>query len=213
MNSLNDQLAAVTADFVKAAPQEILEVFARAADALVNLAPEGLQIGAKAPDFVLLNPSGNEVRLYEELKKGPVILVFYRGAWCPYCNLTLAAYQHALGDIHATGAQLVAVSPQTPDASLTMQEKHDLQFHVLSDKGNVTADAYKLTFSLQKELIDVHRKLGIELSLFNGDEAWRLPVPATFVVSQERVVTYAYVNTDHTHRTDPRDVLEHLKSK
>ncbi len=106
---------------------------------------------------------------------------------------------------------MIAISPQKPDSSLTMKERHDLQFHVLSDTGNNVADAYNLTFTLQDELIEAYTKLGINLPDFNGNEHWLLPIPATYVINQEGYISYAYTNMDHTQRADPTDILNHIK--
>ncbi|MDP5275823.1 peroxiredoxin-like family protein [Chengkuizengella axinellae] len=118
----------------------------------------------------LHDAAGKEVNLYMELKKGPVILTFYRGNWSPYCNLELRAYQQALPEIKALGAQLIAVSPQTPDNSLSMKEKHELAYPVLSDLGSKVIEEYNLLFRLPDYLIDVY-KLRVDLEKYNDSDA------------------------------------------
>ncbi|MBB6672026.1 peroxiredoxin-like family protein [Cohnella nanjingensis] len=173
---------------------------------------QGLGVGDSAPDFTLANQAGNAVTLSEELAKGPVILTFYRGAWCPFCNLELRAYQRILGRIQVSGAQLLAISPQTPDRSLTAQEKNELGYHVLSDIGNRTAERYKLKFKLPDALHDIYRSLGFALDAYNGDDTWELPVPATYVIGRQGRTELASVDPDYRTRLEPSEVLNVLQS-
>ncbi|UGB30980.1 MULTISPECIES: peroxiredoxin-like family protein [Bacillales] len=208
--NLREQLEAKIKQFVNNRPQEIQDIFRDAAEDLEKHAPKGLIAGQTAPNFTLPSANGEAVTLYDELKKGPVILTFYRGAWCPYCNLELKAYQELLPQIKQRGAQILAVSPQTPDSSLTMKEKNELQFHLLSDKGNQVSNEYNLTFKMQKVLIELYQKLALELPSYNGEDSWELPLAATFVISQQAKIIYAYVDTDYRKRAEPSEVLEYL---
>jgi peroxiredoxin len=145
------------------------------------------------------------------LADGPVVLVFYRGAWCPYCNLQLAAFQAALADIRAAGAALVAVSPQTPDQSLTLAERHALEFPVLSDGGNAVARDYGLVFTQSDAVTATSRRLGIELADFNGDDSNTLPAASTFVIGEDGVIRFASVSGDYRWRVGPEEVLAALR--
>ena len=168
-------------------------------------------VGAPAPLFTLPDARGGEVALAELLVRGPVVLVFYRGAWCPYCNLQLAAYQRSLADIRAAGATLVAVSPQTPDQSLTLAEQRALEFPVLSDAGNRVANEYGLVFIPGEAATATLRELGVELASFNGDDTNRLPAASTFVIGQDGRIRFASVSGDYRWRVGPDEVLAALR--
>lgn len=164
-------------------------------------------VGDQAPNFRLPDARGGEVELAEMRASGPVIVVFYRGAWCPYCNLQLAAFQAALGDITAAGGSLVAISPQTPDSSLTQAERAGLEFHVLSDVGNRVAREYGLVFTQAETSTEVSREVGLELRDFNGDDSHELPAASTFVVSRDGTVLFASISGDYRWRVGPEEVL------
>ena len=169
-----------------------------------------LQVGDRAPDFELPDAAGGTVRLSERLADGPVVLTFYRGAWCPYCNTQLRDYQEALDRIRAAGASLVAVSPQTPDGSMSMQQKNDLRFAVLSDVGNEVSRDYGLVFQVDRETRQRYQAVGIDLDSINGTSTWELPVPATYVVRPDGTIAYAFVEADYTRRASARQVLDAL---
>ena len=169
-------------------------------------------VGDRAPLFRLPDARGGEVALDDLLEDGPVVLVFYRGAWCPYCNLQLAVLQHALTDIRATGATLVAVSPQSPDQSLTLAEQKALEFPVLSDAGNAVASKYGLVFTQSEAVTSTSRQLGIELPHFNGDDSNTLPAPSTFVISEDGMIRFASVSGDYRWRVGPEEVLAALRN-
>jgi peroxiredoxin len=193
--------------------EETLAVLDRDAEALG--ASDGFAsapgVGASAPPFTLPDARGGDVALEELLAKGPVVLVFYRGAWCPYCNLQLAAYQAALDEIRAAGATLVAVSPQTPDQSLTLAEQRALEFPVLSDAGNRVAGEYGLVFTAGEAATTTLRGLGIEIASFNGDDTNTLPAPSTFVIGQDGRIRFASVSGDYRWRVGPEEVLAALR--
>jgi peroxiredoxin len=192
---------------------EPLTTFDRDAEALgaSDAFDHALGVGADAPMFTLPDARGGEVSLEDLLANGPVVLVFYRGAWCPYCNLQLAAFQSALPDIRAAGATLVAVSPQTPDQSLTLAERHALEFPVLSDIGNAVARGYGLVFRQSEAATATSRALGIELADFNGDDSNTLPAASTFVIGEDGVIRFASVSGDYRWRVGPDEVLAALR--
>jgi|tagenome__1003787_1003787.scaffolds.fasta_scaffold20436415_2 peroxiredoxin len=169
-------------------------------------------VGEAAPDFGLPDARGVTVTLADLRDDGPVVLVFYRGAWCPYCNLQLRAFQAALADIHAAGAALVAISPQTPDNSLTLAEQAELKFPVLSDVGNAVARSYGLVFALGAADRELHGGVGIDLAASNGDDSWELPAPAVFVVDRAGTIRYASVAGDYRWRVGPDEVLAALRA-
>jgi peroxiredoxin len=168
--------------------------------------------GDRAPGFELPDQAGRPVRLAALLERGPVVLAFYRGGWCPYCNLQLRAYQRALPEMRALGAELVAVSPQIPDASLSTAERNELAYPVLSDVGNRVARAYGIVFALPSEVIEYYvEHRGHDLTAANGDDSWELPVPATFVIDRDGTVRLADVDPDYTRRLEPAAILAALQ--
>ncbi|MFJ4791197.1 peroxiredoxin-like family protein [Streptomyces sp. NPDC088794] len=195
-------------------PAEIREIMQRAGQELTDSgqADRALTTGAQAPRFNLSTATGRTLALPDLLADGPVVLTFYRGAWCPYCNIALRALQQHHDAITARGARLVAVSPQIPDESLSLAEKHDLAFDVLSDIGSDTAKQYGLAFDLPHDLAAVYDKLGFDLQRVNDGHARTLPLPATYVIDQQGMIRWAFVNTDYTTRAEPADILDALDS-
>ena len=212
--TLQEQITGFKAQMAKQAPPEILGGFNQNIDDLVQsgIAEKSLKTGDYAPNFTLPNVAGEQVALSELLKQGPVAITFYRGEWCPYCNLQLRAYQNILPQIKALGASLVAISPQTPDNSLTTAEKKGLTFNVLSDVGNVVARQYGLVFTIDEKFHALYTNVGSDVPKFNGDTSWELPIPGTFIVAQDGKITLASVDADWTHRLEPSALLEGLRA-
>ena len=207
--SLTSDLAAANATNRGRIPAAALAVMdATTASTVVH----PLGVGDTAPDFSLPDATGKTVHLSSLLADGPVVLAFYRGGWCPYCSLELRALQAALPEITAAGAALVAVSPQTPDASLSTAETNDLAFPVLSDAGNAVADAFGLRWTAPDDLRAIYDQFGLDMAAANGDESYTLPVPATFVIGQDSVVRYAFADPDYTKRAEPADVVAALEA-
>ncbi|GGD13440.1 peroxiredoxin-like family protein [Pontibacillus salipaludis] len=212
---LKDELQAVREKFFSKAPEHVTNNVTQATNELIESGmASGLAEDDIAPDFTLENASGEFVTLYDELKKGPVILNFYRGGWCPYCNLELRAYEEILNDIKAEGAQLIAISPQTPDQSLTTREKNNLSYEVVSDPTQEVIKQYNLLFELPDYLVKTYKEdFNIDLNLYNSqDNPWRLPVAGTVVINQDGTIIKSSANVDYMYRTEPREVLMHLKS-
>jgi peroxiredoxin len=175
-----------------------------------GIAP-GLAVGDRAPDFTLPDARGNQVRLADRLSSGPAVVVFYRGEWCPYCNTYVRALQAILPDIRKRGASLIAISPQTPDHSLSLTEKAELEFDVLSDATQQVIRDYRVQFEVAGDLQAVHLDaFELDLRLQTADGSWSLPVPATFVLGRDRTVVAAHVDADYRHRMEPRDILAAL---
>lgn len=171
----------------------------------------GLSVGDKAKNFTLNNAFGEKVSLYDELSKGPVVLTFYRGGWCPYCNRQLRAYQEVLPDIQALGGQLIAISPQLPDATLSFQEKAELSFQVLSDPNGLVSSAYRLLYDVPEPLKQLFLGMNIDLKEYNGTEHWILPVPATYMIDEQAVIRSAFVTVDFTKRMEPDEIIRELR--
>ena len=175
----------------------------------------GVSIGDKAPNFTLPNAKGENKTLYELLEKGPVILSFYRGGWCPYCNDQLQAYQEALPEFKSRGAQLVAVSPETPKSAAETVMANELEFNVLSDTGNQVARNYDLIWTIPSDNFAqfsdwLSKTTGKTLAEYNGLESNELPVPATFVIGQDAQVVFMYKNENYKERADRMDVIKAL---
>ncbi|MBI1250600.1 MAG: redoxin domain-containing protein [Alphaproteobacteria bacterium] len=200
--------------FMTKAPPGVRDAMARADLALAasGIADRAAKAGDQAPDFVLPDARGRDVGLSDLLEKGPVVLSFYRGGWCPYCNLELRALQQALPEFETLGATLVAVSPQTPDESLSTAEKNALSFPVLSDFGSAAAKRYGIAFDLAEELRPLYAKFGHALLDKNGDDGWTLPIPATFVIDRDGAIAFAFVDTDYRNRLEPTEIVSILRS-
>jgi peroxiredoxin len=212
--SLKKELDAFRADFMAKIPSKIREAMERAHTDLVasGISEHALKAGDTVPDFHLPESRGGFVRLNDLLAKGPIVLSFYRGGWCPYCNLELRALQKMLPEITEFGAELVAISPQTPDQSLSTAEKNRLAFPVLSDIGSATAKAFRIAFDLAEDVRPIYTRSGHALPDKNGDESWTLPIPATYVIDPDRTVALAFLDVDYRNRLEPTDVVTVLRA-
>jgi peroxiredoxin len=182
----------------------------RATDELIasGAARRALKASDRAPEFVLQDADGREVSSRDLLAKGPLVVTFYRGVWCPYCNLDLEALQEALPAIAALSAQLVAISPQTPPNSRKSQRENKVSFPILSDPGNEVAARFGLRFELPDYLVELYRNtFKNDLARINGEPSWTLPMPARYVIGTDGVVAYAEVNPDYTRRPDAEELL------
>jgi peroxiredoxin len=217
--SLPEKLAAFRANFEAGgppwnAPSFIHEPMHRATDELVasGAAGRALKAGDRAPAFTLHDADGRAWSSTGLLAKGPLVLTFYRGVWCPYCNLDLQALQEALPGLEALGAQLVAVSPQTASNSRKSARDNKLAFPILSDTGNEVAAAFGLRFELPGYLRDLYRDVfRNDLAVVNGEPSWTLPMPARYVIATDGTIAYAEVNPDYTNRPDPSELLPVLQ--
>ncbi|MBA4120767.1 MAG: hypothetical protein C0513_08770 [Isosphaera sp.] len=170
------------------------------------------RVGDTAPNFTLRSAKGDSVTLTTLLSKGPVVLTWYRGGWCPYCNIQLRALQEYLPQFEAAGASLVALSPETPDNSLSTQEKNALRFDVLSDLGLTVADRYGVRYRLPREVENSFKPGGLDLAKLNGDDSWNLPLSATYVIDRGGTIRYAFVNADYRLRAEPSEILAALRA-
>ncbi len=168
--------------------------------AATGLAGKALKRGGRMPDFELPDATGKMIRSADLRTQGMLLISFYRGHWCPYCNLELQALQERLADITAKGTTLVAISPQTPDQSLTTQQKHALKFPILSDVGNKVTKQFGLVYTLDASLQPIYQAFGIDLKAHNGDSSFELPVPATYLVAKDGSVLEAYLDVDYRKR-------------
>jgi peroxiredoxin len=209
---LQQELDAFKAEFARAAPAGRPALYdAKIEELRASFARESaIGLGDQVPEFRLPDPKGGVVSLHDLLQSGPAVVTFYRGGWCPYCNLQLRAYQAVLPEITALGARLVAISPQLPDGSLSTAEANALTFDVLSDAGNDVARRFGLVWSLPEELRAALSSNNKALPGINGDDSWELPVPATYVVDRDGRVALAAVEVDYRRRLEPVAILDAL---
>lgn len=211
--SLTEELSNARAQNAKKRTKDTAELYDREYQmALENdLAKNALKVGDRIPEFTLGNALGKLVSSKELLAKGPIVISFYRGGWCPYCNLELRAYQAKLGEIKEAGGQLVAISPALADDSMSVIEKHNLEFEVLSDVDSIVCKKFGIVVPLSKELAATYEKNGLSVAKTNGNKNYDLPLGATYVVNKDGVVVECYVSYDYTTRMDPKVAIGALK--
>jgi peroxiredoxin len=209
---LQQQIDEFIAEGASWLPSDLLRDLLRPIGQLITsgAVENALKEGAQAPGFTLPDAHGNSVSLSHLLRQGPVVVTFFRGQWCPYCHLALRAYQQALPQLQAARATLVAISPQTPDHNKALAEKLALTFALLSDRGNQVARTYGLVFTIDKALRLAHLRVGAALPVFNGTDAWDLPMAGTFLVTQSGTVHLGFVDPDFTRRLDPSVIVARL---
>ncbi|TCK18144.1 peroxiredoxin [Thiogranum longum] len=212
--SLSDQTREALEAFVANLPAAQQETVGKAFESLMasDTADNAVNVGGKAPDFTLPSVTNEDLTLSDALSDGPVVLSFYRGSWCPFCNLELNALQRRVEDIKACGARLIAVSPEKPDSSLTHAQKLDLTFDVLSDMHNRIAAEYGLIMDVHETLRPLYLEWGLDLPAANLDESWQLPVPATYVIDRDRTVRAAHIDKNYTSRMEPDEIIKALRS-
>ena len=209
---LDKQLNTRRTEFAKTASEEKKQTYKEGIDAVVKsgILNKALNVGDQAPNFTLTNQLGESISLYDELKNGPVVLIWYRGGWCPYCNITLHYMQERLPDFKAQDASLLALTPELPDQSLNTSEKHELQFNVLSDVGNKIGKEYGVVFKLTPEVAAIYEK-SFGMHNYNGDDSDELPLAATYVIDRDGFIQYAFLDADYRNRAEPDTIIEVLK--
>jgi peroxiredoxin len=216
--SLQAKLDAFKADFEAGkppynVPHSVIETMHRATAELIEsgVARRAKKAGNLAPPFSLKDPEGNVINSADILERGPLVLSFYLGVWCPYCNMELQALETAKPEFDRCGASLVAISPQTAPNSRKSVRQNKLSFPILSDvKGKVGA-GFGLRFHLPDYLVELYRQLKNDLPTFNDDPSWTLPMPARYVIGQNGVILYSEVNPDYTRRPEPDDMIPVLQ--
>ncbi|MHA6769636.1 peroxiredoxin-like family protein [Sphingobium ummariense] len=216
--TLQSKLDAFKADFQAGkppynVPYTVIETMNRATAELIasGAAQKALKAGDRLPEFTLSDPDGKTISSADLLSQGPLVISFYRGVWCPYCNMELQALQETLPQFEALGAKLIAISPQNPVNSRKSMRQNNLTFPILSDPHNDVAAAFGLRFEMQDYLVELYKSLKNDLPAFNGDDSWTLPMPARYVVGRDGVILYAEVNPDYTRRPEPEDMLPALR--
>ncbi len=197
-------------------PKGFVDALNRSLTELVQsgLDEQSIQVGQAFPDFELPDHNGSAVRSSELLSEGPLVVTFYRGGWCPYCNLALRALQDKLPEMKELGANLVAISPQLPDGSLSTAEQNSLEFSVLSDVGLKVASDAGVVWEIPEYAMEWHQKFfGMDLESTNGaGNSNKLPVPATFVIGRDGRVLWRFVEAKYWERANPEDIVNALRS-
>lgn len=207
-SALTQELEALRQHYAVHMPADIAEAMTRADTALAasDIVDGALKAGQFAPDFTAPGVDGKPVRLSRALRDGAVILSFYRGDWCPYCNLELRAYTALADEMREAGVRLIAISPQDPDKSVQAEQTDPYPFSVLSDAGSKIAKSFGIAFDLSEELRPLYTRLGHALPEMNG-AGWILPIPATYVIAPNGEIVLAFIDTDYRRRLNPSDAI------
>jgi len=216
--SLQEKLTAFKAQFqsgkppFEGVPASVHDAMQRATNELIaSGAGQRVRRTGPAPQFELLDSNGALVRLADLLAAGPVVLNFFRGVWCPYCNIDLHALESCADEIAKAGATVVTITPQTAANSRKVIAAHGPTFPILSDPGNAVASRYGLRFQLPAYLIAVYKQLGVDLSVINGDDTWTLPMPARIAIDSRGLIRFAEAHPDYTKGSEPADLLPVLR--
>lgn len=211
MSRLLDEIKKYQEAFKEKVPEDIQKVMLDATEELkrLSLSKDALKVSDKAINFELPNAVNKPVSLKEALKNNEFVVInFYRGQWCPYCNLELKALQTINDELVKLNAKIIAISPQTPDSSLSTKEKNELAFEVLSDKENKVAKEYGLVFSLAEELRPIYKSFGIDIEGSNKEDSYELPMPATYIINKNQEIIYSFIDEDYTKRSEPQTILD-----
>ena len=212
--TLEMQIKKLQEEMLPMIPADVLTLLLSKTQELVNsgISEKAFKKGDKIPKIILPNALNKTINVNELLNDGPLVISFYRGGWCPYCNLELKELQDKLSEIKSNGGTLIAITPELPDNSLATSEKHKLEFEVLSDVGNKTAKEFGLVFNLAEELRPIYKQFNFDITKYNGDETWSLPIPANYIVNKEGVIAESFVDADYTKKMEPADIIEALKN-
>lgn len=212
--SYAEQYQKVVQDFMSALPEDTAATVGKGFEYIMSsdFGDNALNKGDIATDFTLPNAKGEETQLPKLLDEGPIVLNFYRGGWCPFCNLEFKSLHDILPQIKELGANLVGISPELPDNSLDTIKKHQIQFEVLTDVGNAIARQYGIVMDVPEIMRPLYLQWGIDLPATNGDDTWELPIPATYVIGSDRKIISAYINKNYTERMEPSDIIKALES-
>jgi peroxiredoxin len=215
MSRLIDSIKEYQEGFRKRVPLEVQEIMKKATKKLedASISKNALKVGDIAKDFILPNALEKEVSLNDAINENKFVIVsFYRGTWCAYCNMELRALQLKNEEFKALGAKLIAISPQSPDASMTTKEKNELEFEVLSDNSNVIAKKYGLVFSLADELRPIYESFNINVPSSNDEDSYEIPMPATYVLNKNKEIIFSFIDEDYTKRCEPQDIIDAIKN-
>ena len=208
MKKLNDKLQLIQKEMAQNIPVDILNAFGQSLHELIeqNLEDRALKVGDIAPDFTLPDAEGLPVSIYDTLQHNAVIISFFRGNWCPFCMAELTHYQEAINNNLVDSATVIAISPQSIHFNHDLKVQNNLEFRILSDKGNEIADKYGLVFTLQENIREIYKNMGADLELFNSDKTYKLPIPATYLIDKNKKIVFSSVSTNYMERADVCDI-------
>ena len=208
MIKLNEKLQLIQKEMAQNIPVDILNAFGQSLQELIeqNLEDRALKVGDIAPDFTLPDAEGLPVSLYDTLQHNAVIISFFRGNWCPFCMAELTHYQEAINNNLVDSATVIAISPQSIHFNHELKVQNNLEFRILSDKGNEIADKYGLVFTLQENIREIYKNMGADLELFNSDKTYKLPIPATYLIDKNKKIVFSSVSTNYMERADVCDI-------
>ncbi|MFQ5329128.1 MAG: peroxiredoxin-like family protein [Thermodesulfobacteriota bacterium] len=209
---LADEIERAQEAMIPNIPAEALSAMMAATEKLVEsgIADKAKKRGEQAPEFTLKNVKGEEISSAALLREGPLVISFYRGAWCPYCNLELKALDNVTGEIKKLGANLIAVSPNLREKSSQLVAENPFSFEILSDEGSRVAEQFGLVFTLAEELRPIYKGFGIDLIEYDGNDSFTLPIPATYVIGRDGIIVHSFVDADYTKRMEPDEIVEAL---
>ena len=208
MIKLNEKLQLIQKEMAQNIPVDILNAFGQSLQEMIeqNLEDRALKVGDIAPDFTLPDAEGLPVSLYDTLQHNAVIISFFRGNWCPFCMAELTHYQEAINNNLVDSATVIAISPQSIHFNHDLKVQNNLEFRILSDKGNEIADKYGLVFTLQENIREIYKNMGADLELFNSDKTYKLPIPATYLIDKNKKIVFSSVSTNYMERADVCDI-------
>jgi peroxiredoxin len=210
LNSLNEEIQQMLAGLNM--PAGVRAVLVQGIEKLrAEGVGQGLAVGQRAPDFQLANQAKREVKLAEVLARGPVVLKFIRGEWCPICNTEVAALKRIAPQLRELGTTLLIINPQKPDKSLALDGKHALGLDILSDEKQEVIRRFNLQFTVPLPVQEVYKTIGLNLPEHTADGSWNLPVPATFVLDKKGVIRARHVDVNYMRRMEPADILEAVR--
>jgi len=212
--NLQDNIATMQKKMLPSIPEETLKVMMSVTKKLIDsgIADKAMKSGDKAPTFSLVNTKGERIDSQKLLQKGPLVINFYRGAWCPYCDLELKALNETYEQITKLGANLIAISPNTRGKSEEFLATNPFKFDLLSDEGNKVAKQFRLVFELAEELRPIYNQFGINIPEHDGNNSYEIPIPATYIVGTNGIIVCDFVDADYTKRMEPDKILDKLKT-
>ncbi|ORY16369.1 thioredoxin-like protein [Clohesyomyces aquaticus] len=213
-STVHSELQNVLDNFSKNAPEQVRNPINRSREEVIASydSSKSPKPGSKLPSFKLTNALGSEVSSDDIIAQGPVLITFYRGSWCPFCNIALRGLQKVLPEFEVKGVQLVAISPELPDTSLNTVEKNTLRFEVLSDVGNKFARELGIVWSMPEYLRPIFGNFGHDLAQRNGDDSFEVPLPASILVDKEGTIRNVFLDPDYTRRLEPATALQWVEA-
>jgi Peroxiredoxin len=209
-----EELKVLQKDMSTQLPKDMLNIMANSLSDMLtkNLDSHALKKGNIAPDFSLISTKKQKVNLYELLNTKPVIISFFRGSWCPFCVKELQHFQNNLKQLQqVSDVHFIAISPQKIEISAKLQQDNAKDFTILSDVGNHIAQQYGLVFTLPQNVRELYQNLGADIPKFNGDDSYQLPIPATYLIGQDKQILFSYINVNYMERVDISELVNVLK--